>query len=61
MQWLVEFMVGLVAMIAAAALSQFGLDLGDAKPRPEIRRLSDCAPASHLLSAGKDSDDPKGC
>jgi len=54
MQALIEFIAGFVAMLAAAALSQFGVDL-DARqpPRPEIHRVRDCgeAPAAAVLAA----------
>lgn len=43
MQALIEFIAGFVAMLAAAALSQFGVDL-DSRPAPqrEIHRFRDC-------------------
>jgi hypothetical protein len=43
MQALIEFIAGFVAMLAAAALSQFGVDL-DARqtPQREIQRVRDC-------------------
>lgn len=46
MQFLVEFLSGLIALLAAAALSQFGVDLD--MPRPadrEIERTQTCPPA----------------
>jgi hypothetical protein len=44
MQALIEFIAGFIAMLAAAALSQFGLDL-DARqtPQREIHRVRDCS------------------
>lgn len=43
MQALIEMIAGLVAMLAAAALSQFGLDLSAShKPEREIHRVRDC-------------------
>ncbi len=43
MQTLVELITGLVAMLAAAALSLFGVDMNaPEKPRPEIHRVRDC-------------------
>lgn len=43
MQALVELITGLVAMLAAAALSLFGVDMNaPEKPRPEIHRVRDC-------------------
>jgi hypothetical protein len=43
MQALIEFIAGFVALLAAAALSQFGIDL-DARRAPdrEIYRVRDC-------------------
>lgn len=43
MQALIEMIVGVIAMLAAAALSLFGLQL-DApdKPQREIHRVHDC-------------------
>lgn len=60
MQWLVELMAGFVAMIAAAALSQFGLDLRHPTKEPEVRRMRDCAPSSFLASA-PEKQDPQNC
>lgn len=57
MQALVEFIAGFIALLAAAVLSQFGVDI-DA-PRPpdrEVHRTADCrshAPASTLVSDAK--------
>ncbi|HEY0103326.1 MAG TPA: hypothetical protein VGB60_07655 [Brevundimonas sp.] len=42
MQALIEFIAGFVALLAAAALSQFGLDLDRQKPEREIHRVRDC-------------------
>ncbi|GAA0625738.1 hypothetical protein GCM10009422_22990 [Brevundimonas kwangchunensis] len=43
MQALVELITGLVAMLAAAALSLFGVDMNaPEKPRAEIHRVRDC-------------------
>jgi hypothetical protein len=58
MQALIEFIAGFVAMLAAAALSQFGVDL-DARqtPQREIHRVRDCgdgAPAT-MMAASADS------
>lgn len=43
MQALIQLIIGFVAMLAAAVLSQFGVDL-DArdKPQREIHRMRDC-------------------
>lgn len=43
MQALIEIIAGFVAMLAAAALSQFGLDMDTPqKPQREIHRVHDC-------------------
>lgn len=43
MQALVEMIIGLVALVAAAALSQFGLQLdAPQKAEREIHRVQDC-------------------
>lgn len=53
MQALIEFIAGFVALLAAAALSQFGLDLDRQKPEREIHRVRDCdgGPSSAFLTA----------
>lgn len=46
MQALVELIIGFVALVAAAALSQFGLQLdAPEKPSREIHRVNDDCPA----------------
>lgn len=61
MQALVEMLIGFIAMLAAAALSQFGVNL-DAphKTDREIHRTYDCgdsAPTARMLASGdKDRD-----
>ena len=56
MQALVELIAGLIALLAAATLSQFGLNL-DAphKADREVRRVHDCrgAPAAGRLIASE--------
>ncbi|MFN3537046.1 MAG: hypothetical protein ACK4Y4_06325 [Brevundimonas sp.] len=43
MQTLIEFIIGLVAAIAATALAQFGVDVNaSGAAEREIRRVSDC-------------------
>lgn len=43
MQVLIELIAGFVALLAAFALSQFGVDLRpDGKPDREIQRVLDC-------------------
>lgn len=53
MQALIEFIAGFVAMLAAAALSQFGVDLdASQKPQREIHRVRDCGdgPSAAVLA-----------
>ena len=53
MQALIEFIAGFVAMLAAAALSQFGVDLDPRQtPQREIHRVRDCGdgPAAAMLA-----------
>jgi hypothetical protein len=60
MQALIEFIAGFVALLAAAALSQFGLDLdGPQKPDREIHRVRDCnnAPAETVFAASDRKQD----
>ncbi len=53
MQALIEFIAGFVALLAAAALSQFGVDL-DARevPQREVHRVRDCGdgPSAAVLA-----------
>lgn len=43
MQTLIEFIIGLVAAIAATALAQFGVDVNaPRKSEREVRRIADC-------------------
>lgn len=54
MQALIEFIAGIVAMLAAAALSQFGVDLDPRHtPQREIHRVRDCgdSPSAAVLTA----------
>jgi hypothetical protein len=53
MQALIEFIAGFVAMLAAAALSQFGVDLDSRQaPQREIHRVRDCgdSPSAAMLA-----------
>lgn len=53
MQALIEFIAGFVAILAAAALSQFGLTLDPPqKPEREIHRVRDCdnGPSSAIFA-----------
>ena len=54
MQMLLDMLAGLIAMLAAAALSQFGVDLHAPRhSEREIQRVQDCkeAPASTIAVA----------
>jgi len=62
MQALIEFIAGFVAILAAAALSQFGLNLDPPqKSEREIHRSRDCgnAPPSAIFPAS--SERKQGC
>ena len=57
MQALIEFIAGFVAILAAAALSQFGLDLGPPqKAEREIHRVRDCGdgPSTAIFAASSE-------
>ena len=57
MQALIEFIAGFVAMLAAATLSQFGVDLDWRQaPQREIHRVRDCGdgPSATVLAASTD-------
>ena len=60
MQALIEMIIGFVAMLAAAALSQFGLHLdAPEKPQREVHRVRDCGgdkPAAVLAPADRKKD-----
>ncbi|WP_271083625.1 hypothetical protein [Brevundimonas sp. NIBR11] len=59
MQALIELLAGFIAMLAAAALAQFGVDLST-PPRHdrEVHRVNDCSPAptEALLSVKHTND-----
>lgn len=60
MQALVDLIIGFVALLAAAALSQFGLQLDSPrKADREIHRVQDCRdqPATHVFAAAERKDD----
>lgn len=47
MHALIEFIAGIVAALAMAALSQFGVELRDGREdEPEVRRVKDDCPPS---------------
>lgn len=45
MRTLVELIAGFIAFLAAAALSQFGVDLQRSTEDREVRRVTDCGDA----------------
>lgn len=46
MQALIELLAGFIALLAAAALSQFGVDLDSShRPEREIHRIQNCSEA----------------
>lgn len=54
MQALIEMIIGFIALLAAAALSQFGLQVDTPKKAErEIHRVQDCsdAPAAAMMAA----------
>lgn len=59
MQALIELLAGFIALLAAAALGQFGVDLNKT-PRPdrEVHRVNDCpdAPSRTLITAPPSHD-----
>lgn len=59
LQALIELLAGLIALLATAALAQFGVDLNSApRAEREIHRVSDCpeAPTQALLTAKPTND-----
>lgn len=58
MQALVELIAGLIALLAAAVLSQFGVDIHAPRtPDREVHRTTDCkveAPSAILGESAKD-------
>lgn len=62
MQALIEFIAGFVAILAAAALSQFGLDLDTPqKSQREIHRVRDCDDAASTAIFSASSDRKQDC
>lgn len=58
-QALIELLAGFIALLAATALSQFGVDLDtSARSDREVHRVSDCpeAPAAAILAADRSHD-----
>ncbi|WP_420479840.1 hypothetical protein [Brevundimonas sp. FT23028] len=62
MQALINLIAGFIAMLAAAALSQFGLDI-DASPKPEreIHRVRDCGPETPAAAITGSADQKRDC
>ena len=59
LQALIELLAGFIALLAATALSQFGVSLDTvARPDREVHRVSDCreAPAPTALSNAPSED-----
>jgi hypothetical protein len=58
MQALVELIAGFIALLAAAVLSQFGVDIHSPRPADrEVHRVTDCrtdAPAAFTAEAKRD-------
>lgn len=51
-QALIEMIAGFIALLAAVALAQFGMDMAQtAKPDREVRRLQDCGPSKQEASS----------
>ncbi|MBX9615053.1 MAG: hypothetical protein Q8S03_12615 [Brevundimonas sp.] len=58
MQALIELLAGFIALLAAAALAQFGVDLTSVKPDREVHRVSDCrSQATPALISVRKADD----
>lgn len=59
MHTLIELIAGLVALLAAAALTQFGVDMNAAQASDrEVRRISDCSEptAADAIAAEQPND-----
>lgn len=48
MHLLIELIAAFVVMLAALALSQFGVDLNANTPDREVRRISECSSGSSV-------------
>lgn len=58
-QALIELLAGFIALLAATALSQFGVDLNSsARSDREVHRVSDCreAPAAAIMVSDRSHD-----
>lgn len=58
MQALIELLAGFIALLAAAALAQFGVDLTSTTPDREVHRVSDCrnTPPPAMITVGRADD-----
>lgn len=57
MQWLIEILAGFVALLAAAALSQFGLDMNAPRDSDrEVHRVRDCDQGGAFIAVSAKSD-----
>ena len=59
MQALIELLAGFIALLAIAALAQFGVDLNSAAhPEREVHRVSDCpsVPTETLITVRHTND-----
>jgi hypothetical protein len=62
MQALIEFIAGFVALLAAAALSQFGVDLDSRRtPDREIYRVRDCDEGSSAAVLAATAEPKQDC
>jgi len=62
MQALIEFIAGFVAMLAAAALSQFGVDLDPrSAPQREIHRVRDCSESPSVPALAASTERKQDC
>jgi len=62
MQALIEMIIGFIAMLAAAALSQFGLQLdAPEKPQREVHRVRDCGGAKPVATVLVAADRQQNC
>ena len=60
MQALIEMIIGFIALLAAAALSQFGLQVdAPKKSEREVHRVQDCgdAPAAGVVASARPRPD----
>lgn len=51
MQTLLELIAGLVMLLAASALAQFGVNVRHPDDQPEVRRVADCGEPARPAAA----------